>query len=68
MDFKRSHCWSGKNGEKSVQLVRGASFRGDFLQNPYFKKSFIMIINDFLRNPHFNEISIQEFPQQRATQ
>ena len=24
--------------EKSVQLVRGASFRSDFLQNPYFKK------------------------------
>ena len=23
--------------EKSVQLVRGASFQSDFLQNPYFK-------------------------------
>ena len=25
-----------KTEEKIVQLVRGASFRGDFLQNPYF--------------------------------
>ena len=26
--------------EKRVQLVRGASFRSDFLQNPYFKFTF----------------------------
>jgi hypothetical protein len=27
-----------KYAEKSVQLVRGSSFRSDFLQNPYFKR------------------------------
>jgi hypothetical protein len=27
-----------KSEEKSVQLVRGASFRSDFLQNPYFNR------------------------------
>ena len=27
-----------KNGGKRVQLVRGASFQGDFLQNSYFKR------------------------------
>ena len=26
--------------EKSVQLVRGSSFRNDLLQNPYFSLSF----------------------------
>ena len=26
-----------KYAQKSVQLVRGSSFRSDFLQNPYFK-------------------------------
>ena len=26
--------------EKSVQLVRGSSFRNDLLQNPYFSKTF----------------------------
>ena len=25
-----------KYAQKSVQLVRGSSFRSDFLQNPYF--------------------------------
>ena len=27
-----------KYAQKSVQLVRGSSFRSDFLQNPHFKK------------------------------
>ena len=44
------HFWVGATGatanppksddkyaQKSVQLVRGSSFRSDFLQNPYFK-------------------------------
>ena len=26
-----------KYAQKSVQLVRGSSFRSDFLQNPYFR-------------------------------
>ena len=29
--------------EKSVQLVRGSSFRSDFLQNPYFSNFGIII-------------------------
>ena len=28
--------------EKSVQLVRHASFRSDFLQNPYFSNNHLM--------------------------
>ena len=27
--------------EKSVQLVKGSSFRNDLLQNPYFSQSYI---------------------------
>ena len=29
-----------KYAQKSVQLVRGSSFRNDFLQNPYFNSPF----------------------------
>ena len=31
-----------KYAQKSVQLVRGSSFRCDFLQNPYFKSQLIL--------------------------
>ena len=34
--FFPDQCWSGKNGGKSVQLVRGSFFRKYFLWNPYF--------------------------------
>ena len=37
MDVIRSHFCD----EKSVQLVRGASFRSDFLQNPYFSGTLV---------------------------
>ena len=33
-----------KYAQKSVQLVRGSSFRSDFLQNPYFRASWIKIM------------------------
>ena len=44
MDFVRSHFTSGSTIQvpfcegKSVQLVRVAFFRSDFLQNPYFSR------------------------------
>ena len=31
--------------EKSVQLVRGSSFRNDLLQNPYFNKQFSKFVD-----------------------
>ena len=34
--FSRPAVDLERNGGKSVQLVRGPSFRGDFLQNPNF--------------------------------
>ena len=61
MDFIRSHfgknSWTlfpdlqEKNGGKSVQLVRGGSFRGDFLQNPYFnlsRQNLKLYISDYV--------------------
>ena len=42
--FFQIRCWSGKNGGKRVQLVRGLSFRGNFLQNPYLVGSFKNIL------------------------
>ena len=33
-----------KYAQKSVQLVRGSSFRSDFLQNPYFNVHSILIL------------------------
>jgi len=53
MDIQVPFC-----DEKSVQLVRGASFRNDFLQNPYFNalsfywsKMILDRSNDFGRVP-----------------
>ena len=49
MDFIKSHFENDtQKGEqiccKSVQLVRGSSFRNDLLQNPYFTKYFVIVI------------------------
>ena len=65
MDFVRSHF--GKMGaianqpknddkyaKKSVQLVRGSSFRSEFLQNPYFKLPDMDLAGSVQKlNPHF---------------
>ena len=34
--------WNTLTEKKSVQLVRGASFLGDYLQNPYFSISLFV--------------------------
>ena len=40
-----------KYAQKSVQLVRGSSFRSDFLQNPYFNTTTTMFtINHYSTN------------------
>ena len=37
--------WSDdKYAQKSVQLVRGSSFRSDFLQNPYFRMAYFFYV------------------------
>ena len=36
--------------EKSVQLVRGLSFRNDLLQNPYFKPMAIFELLEYIVN------------------
>ena len=55
MDFVRSHFGAGagatanppksddKYVQKSVQLVRGSSFRNNFLQNPYFRHCIMYV-------------------------
>ena len=63
MDFIRSHfgvkvvlqvpfC-----DEKNVQLVRVASFRGDFLQNQYFNSSLSILLKSLNKMSWFFEQS-----------
>ena len=55
------HFWMGatakpksddKYAQKSVQLVRGSSFRSDFLQNPYFSTNLLRTMIPNCRNKH----------------
>ena len=44
-EYKSNHAQKrGQICYKSVQLVRGSSFRNDLLQNPYFSLMLLMII------------------------
>ena len=40
MDLKRDSNFDDKYVEKSVQLVRGSSFRNGLFQNPFFNDGF----------------------------
>jgi hypothetical protein len=56
------HLWQvPKSEEKSVQMVRGSSFRNDLLQNPYFRNQFDFKIKDLLRLMDFNRHHIDSF-------
>ena len=45
--------FSPQSEEKSVQMVRGSSFRSDFLQNPYFKYLYKFFWNSKIAEPVF---------------
>ena len=47
-----------KYAQKSVQLVRGSSFRSDFLQNPYFNKFQKLPLLHFYSEFYFQLTSI----------